>query len=66
MNDWMREVLESKRATRQRLRALSFSEKVKLLEKLRDRSRAIARSPLRAGNRLYPETPPPHARLPHP
>jgi hypothetical protein len=47
MTDWMRKVLESKRATRQRLRALSFSEKIKLLEKLRDRSLAIARSPLR-------------------
>jgi len=47
MNDWMRKVFESKRAARQQLRALSFSEKVKLLEKLRDRSLAIARSPLR-------------------
>ncbi len=47
MSDWMRQVLESKRATRQRLRTLSFSEKLKLLEKLRDRSLAIARSPLR-------------------
>ena len=47
MNDWMRKVLESKRAARRQLRALSFSEKVKLLEKLRDRSLAIARSPLR-------------------
>jgi hypothetical protein len=51
MSDWMRKVLESKRATRQRLRDLSFSEKVVLLEKLRDRSLAIARSPLRVGNR---------------
>ncbi len=47
MSDWMRKVLESKRAARQRLRALSFSEKLKLLEKLRDRSLEIARSPLR-------------------
>lgn len=47
MSDWMRKVLESKHAMRQRLRALSFSEKLKLLEKLRDRSLAIARSPLR-------------------
>ena len=43
----MRKVLDSKHATRQRLQALSFSEKVKLLEKLRDRSLAIAQSPLR-------------------
>ncbi len=47
MSDWMRRVLESKRAMRQQLSALSFSEKLKLLEKLRDRSLAIARSPLR-------------------
>jgi len=47
MSPWMHKVLESKRAMRQRLQALSFSEKVKLLEKLRDRSLAIAESPLR-------------------
>ncbi|HOX56046.1 MAG TPA: hypothetical protein P5205_02795 [Candidatus Paceibacterota bacterium] len=47
MNDWMRRVLESKRETRKRLAALPFSEKVILLEKLRDRSRLIASSPLR-------------------
>jgi len=46
MSDWMRKVLESKRAARQRLRVLSFSEKLKLVERLRDRSLAIARSPL--------------------
>jgi len=34
-------------AARQRLQALSFSEKLKLLEKLRDRSLAIAHSSLR-------------------
>jgi len=42
MTEWMRKVLESKRAARKRLATLSFSEKVKLLEKLRDRSLAIA------------------------
>ncbi len=47
MNDWMRRVIESKRAARERLRTLPFSEKLKLLEKLRDRSLAIAQSPLR-------------------
>jgi hypothetical protein len=47
MNDWMRKTLESKRAMRHQLRALSLSEKVRLLEKLRERSLAIARSPLR-------------------
>jgi hypothetical protein len=51
MNEWMRKVLEGKRATRQQLRTLSFSEKVKLLEKLRERSLAIARSSLRRGSR---------------
>ena len=47
MNEWMRKVLESKCATRQQLAALSFSEKLVLLEKLRDRSLLIAASPLR-------------------
>ena len=47
MSDWLRKILESKRAARQRLQALSFSEKMKILEKLRDRSLAIAESPLR-------------------
>ena len=51
MSDWMRKILKSKRATRQRLRQLSFSEKVKLLERLRDCSQAIARSPLRKDRR---------------
>jgi hypothetical protein len=47
MSDWMRRVLESKRETRKRLAALSFSEKLVILEKLRDRSLLIAASPLR-------------------
>lgn len=37
----------SKPEARERLASLSFSEKIKLLEKLRDRSLAIAGSPLR-------------------
>ncbi len=37
----------SKREMRKRLAALSFSEKVKILEKLRDRSLALAASGLR-------------------
>ena len=44
MTDWMGKVLESKRATRQRLQQLPFAEKLKLLEKLRDRSLLLARS----------------------
>ena len=47
MTDWMRKVLESKRAMRQRLATLSFSEKLRILEELRNRSLAIAASPLR-------------------
>jgi hypothetical protein len=37
----------SKQEMRKRLAALSFSEKVKILEKLRDRSLALAASGLR-------------------
>jgi hypothetical protein len=37
----------SKQEMRKRLAALSFSEKIKIVEKLRDRSRAIAASGLR-------------------
>ena len=47
MSDWMRNVLEGKRETRERLAALPFSEKLILLEKLRDRSLLIASTPLR-------------------
>ena len=47
MSDWMRKILESKRQMRKHLAALPFSEKIKLLEKLRDRSLAIASNPLR-------------------
>ena len=47
MSDWMRRVLEGKLETRKLLAALPFSEKLILLEKLRDRSLLIAFSPLR-------------------
>lgn len=47
MSPFMRKVLESKRATRERLAHLPFSEKLVLLEKLRDRSLLIAHSALR-------------------
>jgi hypothetical protein len=56
MSDWMRKVLESKRATRRRLQALSYSEKLKILEKLRDRSLAIARSRLGRERRIEEST----------
>ena len=51
MSPFMRKVLESKRQTRQRLAHLSFSEKLVLLEKLRDRSLLIANSSLRQHHR---------------
>lgn len=41
------EKFPSEQETRKRLTALSFSEKVKILEKLRDREKAIAASGLR-------------------
>lgn len=47
MSDWMQKILESKRAMRQRLATLPFADKIKILEQLRDRNRAIANSPLR-------------------
>jgi hypothetical protein len=47
MSNRLRKILESKRALRKRLAALSFSEKIVLLEQLRDRSLLIASSPLR-------------------
>jgi hypothetical protein len=52
MTDWMRKVLESKRAARQRLQQLPFSEKVKLLEKLRERTLLIARCRRHSGEAL--------------
>ena len=48
MSDRMRRILESKRAMRKQLASLPFSEKVVLLEKLRDRSLLIASNPLRS------------------
>ncbi len=47
MSDRLRKILASKRAKRKRLTALSFSKKIALLERLRDRSLLIAASPLR-------------------
>jgi len=43
----MRKILESKRAMGKQLAALPFTEKVTLLEVLRDRSLAIAASSLK-------------------
>jgi hypothetical protein len=47
MSDLMKRILEGKEKSRQQLAALSFEEKVALVEKMRDRSLAIASSPLR-------------------
>jgi hypothetical protein len=47
MKLWMQKILESKRAARKELGALPFARKLEILEKLRDRSRLIASSPLR-------------------
>jgi len=47
MSERMWKILESKRAMRRKLSALSFSDKVKLLEQLRERSLLIASSPLK-------------------
>ena len=46
MNAQMQVILESKRRERHRLAALPFSEKIPLLEKLRDRAMAIEGSAL--------------------
>lgn len=47
MNDLMQKVTDSKRATRRQLAALPFAEKLRLLERLRDRALAIEASPLK-------------------
>ena len=47
MSAQIRAILESKRAMRRQMQALPFSEKIALLEKLRDRCLVIANSPLR-------------------
>ena len=48
MNPAMRQILESKHRFRRQLAERSFSEKLAILERLRERSLAIAASPLRA------------------
>ena len=46
MSEWMRKILESKKEAHGRLASLSFSEKIAILEKLRDRCLLIKASPL--------------------
>ena len=55
MTDWMRQVLESKRQARKRLAGLPFAQKLVLLEKLRERSLAIAANPLRRPQQRHGE-----------
>ena len=47
MSEWLRKMLDSKQKMRDELASLPFIEKLKLLDKLRDRSLLIAKSPLR-------------------
>ena len=53
MSERMRDIQERKRAMRNRLADLTYDEKVVLLERLRDRSLAIAGSPLRRRKAPY-------------
>ena len=59
MNQWMKTMLESKRQERGRLRSLPFDEKIALLERMRDRARAIAASPLAQNQPSYSQPLPP-------
>ena len=55
MTAQLQQILESKRSMRRQLAALSFSEKVKILERLRDRSLLPAASLLRRA-KSHPST----------
>jgi hypothetical protein len=50
----MDKILVGKRASRRRLAALPFAQKLVLVEKMRDRSRLIAASPLRRRQPAHP------------
>lgn len=52
MNEQWKIILESKRRERSRLAALPFSEKIMLLEKMRDRALATASNPLYGGAKV--------------
>ncbi len=43
----LKQILEQKRAARERLAALPFARKLEIVEKMRHRSQIIAASPLR-------------------
>ena len=55
MEPWMQKIIESKGAARKKNADLPFSEKIKILEKLRDRSRLLAANPLRYDKKTSPE-----------
>ncbi|MGD0814124.1 MAG: hypothetical protein ABSA83_11005 [Verrucomicrobiota bacterium] len=50
MNELMDKILAAKKRSRQQLAALPFTEKVRLVEMMRDRSLLIAKNPLRTQN----------------
>ncbi len=52
MSDWMRKVWKANAPRASGSGSFPFPKRLKLLEKLRDRSLAIARSPLRKGRRI--------------
>ena len=47
MSELMNNILAEKLKTRKRLAALSFEEKLTMMEKMRDRERLLATNPLR-------------------
>ena len=51
MSELMEKILAGKRASRKRLAALPFAEKLALVEKMRDRSRLLAANPFRRQTR---------------
>lgn len=59
MSPLMKKMLEGKEARRKELAALSFEEKLALVEKMRDRSLLLASNPLRrkAGQKSTPAMP---------
>jgi hypothetical protein len=56
MSELMNKILAGKRESRKRLAALPIAQKLALVEKMRDRSRLIASSPLRRRRSLRTAT----------
>jgi len=59
MSEWIQRLIESKRAHRAKLAGLSFEEKIRLLEKLRIRTRSIQaeRAPLKGDSNRSLDSP---------